>query len=223
MAIDCMCYSFCPQYKTKKCNSRCLKHLELTHLLKTSGIPAKKRELVPLIESPEDSDVIKCVRDISINIVDTIKSGSNILFWSEKTGNGKTTMAINLMLSYFNEVWAGNGFRTRGYFLYVPTYLNRCKDNMSKFDDALVELKYRAIDDDLLILDDLGATKLSEYDVSVISNIINERLLNEKSIITTTNCNKEQLASLIGDRLIDRLWSTSMILHLKSDSLRGIM
>lgn len=105
----------------------------------------------------------------------------------------------------------------------MPTYLNRCKDNISHFDDALESLKRHALFDDILILDDLGSNKTSEYDVSLLSTIINERLLAEKTIIVTTNCDRRQLASMIGERLTDRLWSTSVLIHLNADSYRGIV
>lgn len=223
MKMDCICQRFCPKYGSVRCNQKCLKCVEMTYLLKQSGIPQKRREIVPLIESMEDARAISAVRDMANDIVNLVNNGQNIILWSEKTGNGKTTMAINLMIAYFNEIWAGNGFRTRGYFLYVPTYLNRCKDNISRFDEALIDLKQRALHDDLLILDDLGATGLSEYDVSILSNIINERINEGKSIITTTNCNKKQLAKIIGERMVDRLWSTSAVIHLSADSYRGVV
>lgn len=220
---ECLCYYFCPKADTKDCTTRCLKHIEMEYLLKNCGIPVKRRCLTPLIDSDIDKKVIDGVRKIAADIVEVINSGTNIILYSEKTGNGKTTIAINLMLAYFNEIWAGNGFRNRGYFVYVPSYLNRCKDSISQFDNALTELKQRVITDDVLILDDIGTTKPSEYDISILSTIINERLLAQKSIIVTTNCDRNLLAKMIGERLTDRLWSTSVIFHLQSDSYRGIM
>lgn len=220
---ECKCYSFCPKAGSSRCNVKCLKYIELNYLLKNCGVPVKRQYIVPLIESDVDKKAIEAVRSLASDIVNVVKQGTNVLFYSNKTGNGKTTMAINLMISYFNEIWAGNGFRNRGYFLYVPSYLNRCKDNISRFDEALADLKNRALNDDILILDDLGTTRPSEYDISLLSTIVNERILAEKSIIVTTNCDRKQLAANIGERLTDRLWSTSVLIHLNSDSYRGIM
>lgn len=220
--VDCMCYDFCPKAGEKECNSRCIKNIEMTYLLKNCGIPTRRQMITPLTTSKVDEAVIAAIRSIATNIKEEVNAGTNIILYSEKTGNGKTTIAINLMLSYFNEIWAGNGFRNRGYFIYVPTYLNRCKDSISRFDEGLAELKKRVVEDDVLILDDIGATNFSEYDVSILSTIINERLLAEKSIIVTTNCDRKQLAKIIGERLTDRLWSTSVIFHLKAESHRGI-
>lgn len=223
MSNYCMCYNFCEKAGEKECNDRCLKNMELSYLLKNCGVPIKRQCIVPLVESKEDKNVIASIRKIAEEIVDVVDSGTNIVLYSEKTGNGKTTIAINLMLSYFNEIWAGNGFRNRGYFMYVPSYLNRCKDSISKFDDALTDLKKRVLSDDILILDDIGTSRPSEYDISILSTIINERLLAQKTIIVTTNCDRKLLSSMIGERMADRLWSTSLIFHLKADSFRGIM
>ena len=82
------------------------------------------------------------------------------------------------MLSYFDKIWAGNGFRTRGYFVYVPDLLNRAKANISKPDEEYQEIMENIKDVDLLILDDIGTTSMSECD-TVMPYSINQSCANK--------------------------------------------
>ena len=89
------------------------------------------------------------------NIEKYVDNGDSFVLYSNGTGNGKTSWAIKIMLSYFDKIWAGNGFRTRGYFVYVPDLLNRAKANISNPDEEYQEIMENIKDVDLLILDDI--------------------------------------------------------------------
>ncbi|MDI3528727.1 MAG: replication protein DnaC [Thermoanaerobacter sp.] len=53
---------------------------------------------------------------------------------------------------------------------------------------------------DLLIIDDLGKEKFSEYASSLLYQIINRIYEDEKLIVITTNYSSQQLVELLGDR-----------------------
>ena len=113
------------------------------------------------------------------------------------------------MLKYFDEVWAGNGFRTRALFIHVPTFLLKCKDFNNKdqdFEDkkALLETV------DLVVWDDIASTDVSAYDYSQLLMYIDNRLINERSNIFTGNYdNRERLEKRVGIKLTSRIWSDS--------------
>ena len=62
---------------------------------------------------------------------------------------------------------------------------------------------------------------MSEFDNSIINSLIDQRLLNEKSIITTTNLDAVGLKISVGQRITDRLWKSSQIVRFNSPSFRG--
>lgn len=204
------------------CTSSCVRGREMNYMLSKSGIPEKRQKIMSLSPPAEDEKAYDKLKKISKSIVSYVDCGYNIILQSPKTGNGKTTWAIQLMISYFNAKWAGNGFKERGRFLYVPEYLSRVKSAMKLKDDELDEINSVIKDIDVLILDDLGATQMSEFDVALLSTIIDQRALKEKTIIMTTNCDKQKLAEMIGQRMVDRLYGHAVTITFRGESHRGL-
>jgi len=59
---------------------------------------------------------------------------------------------------------------------------------------------------DLLIIDDLGTEMQTQFTVPCLYNLINSRLIAEKSMIISTNVRKEELLSKYSDRVTSRLF-----------------
>ncbi len=59
---------------------------------------------------------------------------------------------------------------------------------------------------DLLIMDDLGTEMQSAFTVSCLYNLINSRIIAEKSMIISTNIAKEELLSIYSNRITSRLF-----------------
>ncbi len=62
-------------------------------------------------------DRLKTIKD---NILPFVNDGKSLYISSNNLQTGKTTWSLKILYKYFDEIWAGNGFRIRGYFLYVP-------------------------------------------------------------------------------------------------------
>jgi len=76
------------------------------------------------------------------------------------------------------------------------------------------------IDIDLLVLDDLGAEKTSEWSNSILYFIIDGRYSRLKQTIITTNYGEAELAKRIGDRLLSRINEMCKIFQLISGDKR---
>ena len=59
---------------------------------------------------------------------------------------------------------------------------------------------------DLLIIDDLGTEMQTQFTVPCLYNLINTRLIAEKSMIISTNIRKEELLAKYSDRITSRLF-----------------
>ena len=59
---------------------------------------------------------------------------------------------------------------------------------------------------DLLIIDDLGTEMQTQFTVPCLYNLVNTRLIAEKSMIISTNIRKEELLSKYSDRITSRLF-----------------
>ena len=64
----------------------------------------------------------------------------------------------------------------------------------------------RYLECDLLIIDDLGTEMQTQFTVPCLYNLINSRLIAEKSMIISTNVRKEELLTKYSDRITSRLF-----------------
>ena len=205
---------------TNKCvPNSCLRNLEMSYLLKTSGIPQNRQRLFSLTPDSCDYDTFCTLADIKDNIKNFVDSGDNLYIVSKTTGNGKTSWAIKLMLKYFDTVWAGNGLRTRAVFVHVPTFLLKCK-NFNSIDREFEDLKSILTTVDLVVWDDIGSTGMSNYDLSQLLMYIDQRVLGQKANIYTGNLMFEDLDKTLGSRLASRIWNTSSIAELRGKDKR---
>ena len=188
-----------------ECTSRCMKYLEMNYLLETSNIPKSKRKINTLIPDSIDVKAFEKLADIRDNIVDFVQQGTSLYIFSDRVGNGKTTWAIKLMLQYFNEVWAGNGFTPRGIFVNVPTFLTMNKNIISLPDKNFEIMRDQLPYVDLVIFDDIASTKLSDYDYNMLLTYIDQRVVSEKATIYTGNIVPEHLKDFVGSRLKSRI------------------
>ena len=114
----------------------CIRYSEMKYLMENSGLPKKKQMPIQLNGS-SDSKAFQLLADIKDDIVNFVNNGESLYIFSQYTGNGKTSWSIKLLLKYFDSIWAGNGFRIRGYFQHVPTLFNTLKDFSASVPERL--------------------------------------------------------------------------------------
>lgn len=163
-------------------------------------------------------------RELSVikgDIKNWVSAGRNLYIYSNNFGNGKTSWAIKLLLAYFHQVWAGNGFRRRGLFIPVPAFLNRSKENISRPDPEFIQMRDDISECDLVIWDDIASTKLSDYDHSLLLTHIDLRMLAGRANIFTGNADSNDISKYLGGRLASRIWNSSTLIQLKDVDKRG--
>ena len=183
-----------------------------------SGLPKSKYKPIKLTPQPVDRSAFRVLGDLRKNIDEFVSAGENLYICSATPGNGKTSWAIKMLQTYFHYTSEGNVFNLKGMFVSVPDLLLKLKD----FDNPLSkEFKDNLRNVDLLILDDIAVTGLSQFDYLQLFTIIDSRMLAEKSIIfTSNNITLEDLENSVGSRLASRVWRNSTIIELKGDDRR---
>ena len=218
---NCVYNNVCNLKETEKCSKECLRYIEISNLLVKSKIPKNMQKTIDLYPDNCDYDSFVKLKHIKESIKDWVNSKEfNLYIYSNHTGNGKTSWAVKLMLKYFDEIWAGNGLQTRGLFINVPNFLSKLKQ-FNTVDSDFEELKRVIPNVDLIIWDDISSTKSSEYDSSQLLNFIDQRMLNGKSNIFTSNINGDRLTEILGNRLASRIWNGSIKIELKGKDRRG--
>jgi DNA replication protein DnaC len=199
----------CDLYGTEECYAGCIRYLEMFYLMEQSGLPSKRQSPILLIPQDIDEEEFEKLSKIKKRIVKFVETGENLYLYSTNSGNGKTTWAIKLLLSYFDKIWSGNGFECKGVFIHTPTFLLDLKKSISK-PTASLETKLEFINSvPLVIWDDVVVSDVSNYDYNTLLSYIDQRIMKNLSNIYTSNLNKDGLEEIVGPRLASRLFNGS--------------
>lgn len=212
----------CNKYKTEFCNAGCIRYMELDYLMQNSGIPRARQYATALVPAKQDVEAFLTLSKIRDDIVNFVDGGESVYIYSENFGNGKTTWAIKLMQRYFDCIWAGNGFKARGVFIHVPSFLTKIKEGIGKRDEDFENLKSRLLTADLVIWDDIAAVKLGDFDHTNLLSYIDHRKLNLLSDIYTGNMPPDDLRQALGNRLASRVWNESTPVKFVGADRRGM-
>jgi DNA replication protein DnaC len=167
-----------------------------------------------------DLEQFKQLAAIEQNIVKFVEEGKNLYLHSANCGNGKSSWSIRMAEAYFNKIWARTELRCRVLFISVPRFLLALKDNISAKSSYVEYIKDNVLGADLVIWDDIAAKVGSEFELTHLFNIIDNRLALGKSNIYTTNLNRQQLYAALGERLTSRIANMSIDIELSGSDKR---
>lgn len=198
---------------------KCVVYPQMKWQFDNSGLPKSKYMPIHLRPQPNDVRAFNKLADIREDIDEFVEQGKNLYICGKIPGNGKTSWAIKMLQTYFHYVAEGNLFTVKGMFVSVPELLLRMKD----FSNSLkTDYKENLKSCDLLILDDIATTNISQYDYLQLFSLIDGRMLANKSTIFTSNVTDiKQLEEVIGERLASRVWGNSIIVEIKGGDMRG--
>ncbi|MBN1263456.1 MAG: ATP-binding protein [Candidatus Pacebacteria bacterium] len=105
-------------------------------------------------------------------------------------------------------------------YVNLVELLTTMQTNFDGENDKNMLFIQNIVDVELLVLDDIGAEKTSDWTNSILYLIIDGRYNRVKQTIITTNFGETKLASLIGDRLVSRLHAMCEVVEIKSEDKR---
>ena len=206
---------------TEQCSENCIRYKLMYSLFKQSNLPEALWDYKELVCNEKDLQVYKQLQAKSDAILNFIEAGNNLYIYSENCGNGKTTWAIRLMYSYFDKIWHKSCFDCKALFVSVPKFLYNCKRSISQDVKGFEELCNLISEVDLVIWDDIGEMKASDYEHQILFQYIDDRINSKKSNIYTSNKNKEQLEDVLGVRLASRIYNCSECIEFLEEDKRG--
>jgi DNA replication protein DnaC len=182
----------------------------------------KKHITLRVDEDGTDLEQFKQLAGIEQNIVSFVNEGKNLYLHSANCGNGKSSWSLRLVEAYFNKIWARTEIKCRVLYISVPRFLIALKDSITTRSAYVDYIKENVLDADLVVFDDIAAKMGTEHEVNHLLNIIDNRLALGKSNIYTSNLNRQQLYTALGERLTSRIANKSMDIELFGSDKRNL-
>lgn len=162
--------------------------------------------------SPKDN--IKAVVKSLKRFIRAFPNGENILLFG-KTGLGKTYLsgciAKEITCKGF-EVFYQSAFK-----IFSVLEELKFKGDQTGTNQQISDKIYNA---PLLIIDDLGSEFISAYSTAVLFDIVNTRILNDRSTIINTNLTMDELNQTYSSRIVSRLFGEYTVMRIIGSDIR---
>ncbi len=132
------------------------------------------------------------------------------LLLAGSTGLGKTFLSHCIA----NEILK-KGFTV--IYLTAPELFDKYKKNMFEKDAGPIDYIEEC---DLLIIDDLGSECSTSVTISTLNICLNQRLINNKATIISSNLTLQELKEMYGERNFSRIIGSFRMLHFYGTDLR---
>lgn len=204
--VGCQCACAAREYEAeKKARADREKRLRI-ETLRADGIRDKSLTACRFDKATMSEEIVKCKRYADA-WDDMRRENSGLLLWGN-TGNGKTFVAACI----------ANELIDRGIPAMItsfPRILNAGYDKQ----EIIEQVHYYP----LMVIDDLGAERSSEYAMETVYTVIDERYKSKKPLIVTTNLTLDELCkpkNMDYQRIYDRVIEMCTPLVFKGDNLR---
>lgn len=218
--MKCYAETYCKKRKNE-CNEFCDGYRLLRALYKMSRIPEKYCYNIPLVPEGKDLGAFEALNDFMKSVEERVEKGEGLYIWSESTGNGKTSWACKILSYYFRKVAFKSGLENEGLYIYLPTFLDDLRQSYDDPDPDFSELLAMLKNCKLLIIDDIGAEKSTEWVNERLLSIINTRMMKGLSTIYTSNCSLDDIGKRMGERIRSRIRGSVTEIHLTGQDKRG--
>lgn len=132
------------------------------------------------------------------------------------SGTGKTHLAVSLIKEYIKDSQMSCLFTTLDELL---TSFRDSYNNKHIVSESELYKKYNE-DIHVLVIDDIGSQRLTDWGISVLNAIVNTRYNNCVITIWTSNMNPDVLYEYVGDRIASRILNSSKHIQLAGKDKR---
>lgn len=189
--------------------------------LTNSNIPKQYLKEQKLIPYECDLQSYTRLNNVKNDIVNFVNNNNNLFIYSKITGNGKTSWAIKLQKAYLDYASSYSfDYDCPTYFINVARLLDLKKSSMSDSEINIAQVESFIKYSKLMIWDDIAVRGLSDYDKEYLYTLVDERVINGRSSIYTSNLSPVELEGILGARLYSRIINTSIPIEFKGGDRR---
>ena len=148
-------------------------------------------------------------------------------FFHGPVGTGKTDMAVSLLKNIVlnaEPVLEYGKYRLRenlGMFISVPVMLLNIRSAFKSETIDESELIKKYVKPEVLVMDDLGTEKVTDWVMQTLYVIINSRYEEEKQTLITSNYGLEDIRKNLNDKIASRITAMTEIIELKGIDRRS--
>lgn len=221
--VKCWADGYCRRKSEENCNDTCIGHILLSTLYTQSGMPKVYQYGQKLKVEKADELVYKELKKYVTNIVHNVDNGKGLFLYGS-TGTGKTSLACVAMNQYFRKVAFTAMAECTGVYLRVPKFLEDYRKSYGTEDVKFQELLENVNHAKIVLFDDIGAEKPSEWVRERLLAIIDERVSSGLCNMFTSNLTIRQLESgeILGSRIASRILGCTTQYEFKGADKRRI-
>lgn len=217
--MRCFAESYCKRDRSA-CSELCGGYRVLRALYNLSRIPERYRYSIVLEANMNDLPAFEALNEYKEAVLEKVEAGEGLYIWGKSTGCGKTSWACKIMGYYFRKIAFTTGLENEGLYIFLPTFLEDLRDNYDSKDPDFEQVLSMVKECKLLIIDDIGAERVTEWVRERMVSIINARVSNNLATIYTSNLSPEELKSGLGDRVASRVLGSSKVIEISGGDWR---
>lgn len=143
------------------------------------------------------------------------------LFLYGPYGSGKTGLAVAALKTLMHQTFDRVGWP--GLFTTVPNLLDAIRRGYDRdAEDEDRQLLGKARDISVLLLDDIGVERVTDWAAEKLFNLINHRHDEDSITIFTSNLDLQALSSHIGERTVWRIVEMAEVIKVDGPNLRDV-
>lgn len=186
--------------------------------LREAGVPTRALDATfSSYEASPGSDqaqVLAKARRYGENASQRSTDGDGLILMG-KVGTGKTHLACAILRAQL--LIHGRS----GRYITAMQLMDKVRDSYGRDDVQASDILTPLARTELLVIDEIGATKASEHDLAILTALLSERHEECRGTILVTNLPADQLRDRLGDRVTDRVRQTCEVLVFDWESKRG--
>lgn len=160
-------------------------------------------------------NIKRIVNDAKIYANNFPNSYRNLYIFGD-VGRGKTFLINSIAKEILDKNYSVLYLTATKLFSFMNDYLYAFSERKEELKE-----KYDLIfDSDLLIIDDLGSENDRNSNESNLFEIVNDRIINKKPMIFSSNYSEDELIEFYGDRIFSRIIGSSHVMEIFGEDLR---
>lgn len=220
----CLAKKKCKSMGSALCETSCSLFMDIQYQIQLSSIPKKHRHYL-INDLPSTFYATDVFKRFCSSISERVGRGEGLYLYSSLTGTGKSTTACTIAMEFIieqlkSDFCAGRRTPQLAKFINVPDFLDDLRKGMNDNDAAVKAIDLMSVLKrvPVVIMDDFGAEKMSEWARERLLTIISERYDNERSIIFTANLTLKEVEVLHGTRIRSRIEGMTVPIEFKGST-----